>query len=779
MRWVPGGPNGDGVSPITSKGRGSQTRVVWGVSFSIMQASLFKTGMPPSQRTARRAMCTRERWTLSILPSSSSPTNDSSVINCAWWLKSRKKRSRNTSLGWKPKRNIITLWIRGQCSVGGSGVRSTACAHPWIKPTEEAARRIGPDAREGADAGSPTWSHGGPCTCDGRATTPCFPRVICECSFWPRRCENRRPREFSGHSVTTAVGSSGRHVSQLWSLGPLRAWYRLSRERSAMRELWEDESLRSEVQINKKGHRNSAKRDPSRPQHAGRKGVPSGRRQRPRRERRGIRFWRQGNQSPANYCRADRERGHQRACRLRSHLQPDRTQGAGRATSARPGHWSPRMLPESVRVRRNQATRTLAVNDRGSRERFVTIDGPGQLILGREAAVSFGVLALPEPANVAHITDDETLKQQLSKAYPGVFNGVGKLKGVQAHLHVDPDVIPVAQKQRRVPFALEHKVKAKVTELLATDIIQEAEGPTPWVSPVVVAPKPNGEIRLCVDMRRANEAIIRERHPLPTIDEVIHSVNGSQVFSKIDLKWGFHQVELDEESRRVTTFAVLDRLFQYKRLAFGVSSAPELYQKLVRDLLKDLPGIQNAADDMVVHGRDRAEHDDRLHGLLQRLAANGITVNKDKCQFRQTSVIFFGLHLSAHGVKPTAATVSAMRDARVPSNPSEVRSFLGTAGFSARFIPDFATTADPLRKLTHTGAKFVWGPGEQQAFDRLKDQVATAAALAYFDPAAPTQVIADASPVGLGAVLVQRHDGIHRPIAYASRTLTPVERRYS
>ena len=120
-----------------------------------------------------------------------------------------------------------------------------------------------------------------------------------------------------------------------------------------------------------------------------------------------------------------------------------------------------------------------------------------------------------------------------------------------------------------------------------------------------------------------------------------------------------------------------------------------------------------------------------------------------------------------------------MRDARVPSNPSEVRSFLGTAGFSARFIPDFATTADPLRKLTHTGVKFVWGPGEQQAFDRLKDQVATAAALAYFDPTAPTQVIADASPVGLGAVLVQRHDGIHRPIAYASRTLTPVERRYS
>ena len=131
---------------------------------------------------------------------------------------------------------------------------------------------------------------------------------------------------------------------------------------------------------------------------------------------------------------------------------------------------------------------------------------------------------------------------------------------------------------------------AKVNELLENDIIERVEGPTTWISPVVVAPKPSGDIRLCVDMRRANEAIIRERLPIPTVDEVLESLNGSTVFSKLDLRWGFHQIELEPNSRDITSFATDDGIFRYKRLSFGVNAAPEKYQHIITQTMAGLKG---------------------------------------------------------------------------------------------------------------------------------------------------------------------------------------------
>ena len=129
--------------------------------------------------------------------------------------------------------------------------------------------------------------------------------------------------------------------------------------------------------------------------------------------------------------------------------------------------------------------------------------------------------------------------------FPEVFSGIGKLTDFQLKLHVNHDVKPVAQPVCRLPFALRHKVDEKLDKLLEKDIIEEVSSrPTEWVSPLVVVPKSNGDIRFCVDMHRANEAIVRERHPLPTIEEVLYDLNGSTVFSKLDLKWGFHQIEL-------------------------------------------------------------------------------------------------------------------------------------------------------------------------------------------------------------------------------------------
>jgi len=196
-----------------------------------------------------------------------------------------------------------------------------------------------------------------------------------------------------------------------------------------------------------------------------------------------------------------------------------------------------------------------------------------------------------------------------------VFTGVGKLKDFELKLHVDPNVLPVAQKLRRVPFALRDKVKAKIDELLEGDMIERVEGPTTWASPVVVAPKPSGEIRLCVDMRRANEAVIRERLPIPTVDEVLEELNGSTVFSKLDLRHGFHQVELHTDSRDIIPFVTHDSLFRHKRLSFGVNAAPEKYQHIISQVIADIEGVVNIADDLIVHGKTVVEHDQNLHKL--------------------------------------------------------------------------------------------------------------------------------------------------------------------
>ena len=323
------------------------------------------------------------------------------------------------------------------------------------------------------------------------------------------------------------------------------------------------------------------------------------------------------------------------------------------------------------------------------------------------------------------------------------------------------------------------KVQEELNELVKLDIIEAVDGPTPWVNPIVIVPKPSGRIRLCLDMRQANQAIERGRHPIPTVEEVIQAMNGSTVFSKVDLRMGYHQIELAPESRDITTFATHAGLYRYKRLFFGVNSATEQYQYEVQTAIAGLQGVQNISDDIIIYAQDQAEHDLRLKALMQRLRECGLTLNKEKCQFNMSRLVFMGLLLSEKGIGPTEGKVKAIVDATEPSTASEMRSFLGLAAFNARFLPDFATMTEPLRKLTHKDEKFVFGQAEKLAFKKLKTAMSQAKTLAYFKLDAKTQVIADASPVGLGGVLVQIQHGKAVVISYASRSLTSVERRYS
>ena len=187
-----------------------------------------------------------------------------------------------------------------------------------------------------------------------------------------------------------------------------------------------------------------------------------------------------------------------------------------------------------------------------------------------------------------------------------MFTGLGKLKDFQVKLHIDESIPPVAQPHRRIPFHVRQQLEEQLRKDEELGVIEHIEGPTPWVSPIVVAPKPKqpGKIRVCVDMRQANQAVKRERHLTPTIKEMIGDLNGAKVFSKLDLNQGYNQLELSPESRYITTFSTHMGLMRFKRLNFGISSAAEIFQNTIRETLAGIPGAYNISDDILIAGKD-------------------------------------------------------------------------------------------------------------------------------------------------------------------------------
>jgi len=219
----------------------------------------------------------------------------------------------------------------------------------------------------------------------------------------------------------------------------------------------------------------------------------------------------------------------------------------------------------------------------------------------------------------------------ITRQYHDVFTGLGKLKDHSVHLHIDKSVQPVAQRYRRIPFHMRKQLDEHLDKEMELGVIEKATGPTPWVSPLVIVPKPKSpnKIRVCVDMRAPNKAIKRERHNMPTLDELATLLSGAKFFSKLDLNQGYNQLELDEESRFITTFATHRGLYRFKRLNFGVNSAAEVFQEAIRQSFYGLPGVVNVSDDILVFGKDQQSHETNLKGVLERLREKNLTLNRD------------------------------------------------------------------------------------------------------------------------------------------------------
>ena len=357
------------------------------------------------------------------------------------------------------------------------------------------------------------------------------------------------------------------------------------------------------------------------------------------------------------------------------------------------------------------------------------------------------------------------------------------MKGYQIKLHIDESVPPVAQPHCRVPFHVRQQLEEQLKRDEELRVVERIEGPTPWVSPIVVAPKPKspGKVRVCVDMRQANQAIKRECHVTPTIKEIIGDLNSAKVFRKLDLNQGYNQLELAPESQYITTFGTHLGLMRYKRLNFGISSAAEIFQNVIRETLEGIPGALNISDDILVFGKTQSGHDQSLEAVFQRLKERGLTLNKHKCEYGKDKLEFYGYVFSGDGIAPDPKKIDDIVNLQTPTSASEVRSLLGMTNYCSRFIPDYATKTEPLHKLTHKDQPWEWTSQHDSAVDQLKEALVNAPVTAYFDPTKDTEISVDASPVGLAAILsqVDGKTGTHHIVTYASRSLSETEQRYS
>lgn len=229
-------------------------------------------------------------------------------------------------------------------------------------------------------------------------------------------------------------------------------------------------------------------------------------------------------------------------------------------------------------------------------------------------------------------------------------------------------------------------------------IIEPVKGFSRWVSPLVIVPK-GDDIRICVDMRQANQAIIREKHPLPTMDDMLPNLRNSKWFSRLDIRNAFHQVEISEHSRDITTFISRKGLFRYTRLMFGISCAPELFQKVMEKLLLGCDGCIVYIDDILIFAAKEEEHDIRLERILNRLKNAGVLLNKEKSKIKVNKVNFLGHVLDGNGIKPSEDRVSSVCSFRQPSTVEETRSFLGLINYVGLFIPSLSTLAEPLYRI--------------------------------------------------------------------------------
>ena len=374
--------------------------------------------------------------------------------------------------------------------------------------------------------------------------------------------------------------------------------------------------------------------------------------------------------------------------------------------------------------------------------------------------------------------------QQLIHEFPNVFNEKpGRTKTAQHQINL----VPGAQAFNSPPFryapARKQVIEQNIKEMLDQGIISPSA--SPWASPVILVPKKDGSLRFCVDYRKLNAVTIRDAYPLPRIDDTLDSLQQAKFVSTLDLRSGYWQVEMDQDSRKKTAFVTHKGLYEFNVMPFGLTNAPATFQRLMDIVLAGLKWqcCLVYIDDVVIFSPTFEQHIKDLEKVFQALQSANLTLKISKCQFCRREMRYLGHLITQNGIKPDPDLIKSVTNFPQPKKIKDVQSFLGLTGYYRRFIKDYSKIAAPLlqqlRNCQKSNHRLKWSKECTDAVNTLKERLTNAPVMNTPNFEQPFILELDACEYGLGAILTQEYDGKKYVIAYASRTLSTAERRYA
>jgi hypothetical protein len=358
--------------------------------------------------------------------------------------------------------------------------------------------------------------------------------------------------------------------------------------------------------------------------------------------------------------------------------------------------------------------------------------------------------------------------------FPEDLPGLPPERDVEFVIELKSGTAPISRRSYRMPPNELAELKKQLQDLLEKGFIRSSS--SPWGCPAIFVKKKDQTLRMCMDYKPLNEVTIKNKYPLPRIDILFDQLTGARVFSKIDLRSGYHQICIRPEDIPKTTFTTRYGLFEYLVMSFGLTNAPTHFTYLMNSVF--MPELEKFVmvfiDDILIYSKNEEEHAQHLQIVLTRLREHQLYAKFNKCAFWLEEIQFLGHVLSTNGIAVDPSKVKDILEWKLPTIVHQVQSFLGLVGYYRQFIPDFSKLVKPITSLLKNDTKFNWSSRCNEAFEQLKVLLTTAPVLAQSDIEKPFDVYCDASGSGLGCVLMQEG----RVIAYASRQLRRHEEHY-